>query len=187
MNMSGHLQGHTDCPLNEAGESQAREVGVELKRRGIKFERIYSSPLSRALRTAELATGVPESQIIKEPRIIEFSFGQYEGMTYEEMGPKMFEFLSDPDHIDPPEGMEKIQHLMARTGEFLADLAKLDVDGNVLVSSHGVAIRSILANLMDMHSGSHEGVWGKRVENGSLFVTEVHNGEFSEVDELHLL
>ena len=48
------LQGRSDHPLNETGRQQASEAGRLLRREGIVFTRVYSSPLIRAVQTAEL-------------------------------------------------------------------------------------------------------------------------------------
>ncbi len=56
-NSSYRLQGWTDVPLNENGRDLARKTGGGLTREGIYFDRIYTSPLSRARETAELASG----------------------------------------------------------------------------------------------------------------------------------
>ncbi|MCC8104597.1 MAG: histidine phosphatase family protein [Clostridiales bacterium] len=56
-NSSYRLQGRTDVPLNENGRDLARKTGEGLTREGIYFDRIYTSPLSRARETAELASG----------------------------------------------------------------------------------------------------------------------------------
>ncbi|MCD7762698.1 MAG: histidine phosphatase family protein [Lachnospiraceae bacterium] len=56
-NSSYRLQGRTDVPLNENGRDLARKTGEGLTRAGVCFDRIYTSPLSRARETAELAAG----------------------------------------------------------------------------------------------------------------------------------
>jgi broad specificity phosphatase PhoE len=67
--------GRTDLPLNEQGEQQARELGAHL--RGLHFERIVSSPLQRARRTAELATS--GSSVEFDDDLMEWDYGAYEG------------------------------------------------------------------------------------------------------------
>ncbi len=71
------LQGQKDNPLNERGRQQALRAKEELS--GILFDRVYSSPLIRAVETAVLATGRPREEIILEERLKEISFGVLEG------------------------------------------------------------------------------------------------------------
>jgi broad specificity phosphatase PhoE len=69
--------GRTDLPLSEQGERQARELGASLT--GLRFDRILSSPLQRARRTAELAT--PRSLVEADDDLMEWDYGAYEGRS----------------------------------------------------------------------------------------------------------
>src|SRR5712691_9865758 len=74
--LSGRHTGTTDLPLTPRGEENARDLGRRLA--GIHFDAIYSSPLQRARRTAELA-GFPDPQLTSLLR--EVDYGTYEGLT----------------------------------------------------------------------------------------------------------
>ena len=67
--------GRTDIPLSERGEQEAREVGARLT--GLRFDRILSSPLQRARRTAEIA--MPDSPVETDDDLMEWAYGAYEG------------------------------------------------------------------------------------------------------------
>ena len=67
--------GRTDLPLNEQGERQAREVGARLT--ALRFDRILSSPLQRARRTAEFA--MPHALVEADDDLVEWDYGAYEG------------------------------------------------------------------------------------------------------------
>jgi probable phosphoglycerate mutase len=69
--------GRTDLPLSEQGERQARELGASLT--GLRFDRILSSPLQRARRTAELA--MPRSLVEADDDLMEWDYGTYEGRS----------------------------------------------------------------------------------------------------------
>lgn len=69
--------GRTDLPLNEQGEGQAREVGAHLT--ALRIDRILSSPLRRARRTAELA--MPNSRVEVDDDLMEWDYGAYEGRS----------------------------------------------------------------------------------------------------------
>src|SRR5512135_3412206 len=60
-NKEGRYQGHTDIPLSEVGEAQARALGRRLE--SLTIHRAVASPLSRARRTAELALGARASML----------------------------------------------------------------------------------------------------------------------------
>jgi broad specificity phosphatase PhoE len=67
--------GRTDLPLTPDGEAAA--VALAPRLRGVAFDLVLSSPLQRALRTAELAGLTPRP----EPLAVEWDYGDYEGVT----------------------------------------------------------------------------------------------------------
>ena len=78
-NVKRRFQGRSDIPLNEEGRRLARITAQALV--GVPFSRIYTSPLKRAYETAMIIKGERDIPVIEEPRIIEISFGEYEGIS----------------------------------------------------------------------------------------------------------
>lgn len=74
--LSGQHTGVTDIPLTPHGEEDARKLAVRLK--GLRFVKVFTSPLQRARRTCELAGFGDEAEIL--PDAIEWNYGQYEGV-----------------------------------------------------------------------------------------------------------
>ena len=71
------LQGQTDIPLAEEGIRLAKETGIGMK--DIPIDLVISSPLQRALQTAECITEGRNIPILTDERIQEISFGDWEG------------------------------------------------------------------------------------------------------------
>ena len=71
----GRHTGRTDVPLNPHGESQARRLEPRLK--ALKPAHVWTSPLSRARRTCELAGFGAVAEI--DPDLVEWNYGDYEG------------------------------------------------------------------------------------------------------------
>ena len=145
------LQGKTDMPLNENGRQVARMTAEGL--RGIAFDQVYSSPLSRAYETARLVTE-GRYPIRKDERLTEIGFGVYEGLCcgregYNIPDPDFVNFFQDPSKYAPPQGGESVQDLINRTMDFLQELAA--EPGNqgktILISTHGAALRSMLVGI----------------------------------------
>jgi len=67
--------GLTDLPLTERGERTARRLGERLK--GLKFAKVFTSPLQRAARTCELAGFGAIAEVDRD--LVEWDYGQYEG------------------------------------------------------------------------------------------------------------
>ena len=74
-NNQGRFQGQNDISLNERGKKQAEETKIKLK--DIKFDKVFVSPLKRAIETAKIV--VPDYNLEVDNRIIERSFGKLEG------------------------------------------------------------------------------------------------------------
>jgi broad specificity phosphatase PhoE len=79
--VSGQHTGLTDLPLTAEGENHARCLGKRLK--GLKFAKVFTSPLQRAARTCELAGfgAVAET----DPDLVEWNYGEYEGLLLSEI------------------------------------------------------------------------------------------------------
>lgn len=78
---SGQHTGLTDLPLTENGERNARRLGERLK--GMKFARVFTSPLQRAKRTCELAGFGAIAEI--DPDLVEWNYGEYDGLRSDQI------------------------------------------------------------------------------------------------------
>ena len=73
--LSGQHTGLTDLALTPDGERNAQRLGERLK--GMKFAKVFTSPLQRAVRTCELAGFGEKAE--PDPDLVEWDYGQYEG------------------------------------------------------------------------------------------------------------
>jgi broad specificity phosphatase PhoE len=130
--VSGQHTGLTDLPLTQEGEQNARRLGERLK--GLKFAKVFTSPLQRARRTCELAGfgAVAET----DPDLVEWDYGQYEGL-------RLSEILAErPDwelFRDGCPGGESPAQVGARADRVVQRVRA--VDGDVLLFSSGHLIR----------------------------------------------
>jgi len=142
-------QGHMDIALNDAGRAQAEKLARYL-RCNEKIEAIYCSDLSRSRETAEIIARELQLSIQVDERFREIGFGDWEGMTYEEvsrMYPEEYtKWFNNNLTIKVPGG-ESIDDLLARTLPSLGDLAQRHA-GTVLVVSHGGLIKTLLNHLL---------------------------------------
>ncbi len=158
------LQGRSDVPLNDEGVRQALEVAEKLAAEGIVFDRIYTSPLTRAVQTAEIVAGhVPHTV---DPRLIEMDYGPYEGMDLRNPAPEVMTFFRDFVNNKAPKGMEELSHVVSRLGEFLEDIREEAADKNILISTHAIAMKGALEYLMPASRGSW---WSRYIGNCAVF------------------
>ena len=155
-NRAGRIQGQVNSPLTDLGINQAKATRDYLS--GILLNQqleIYTSPLDRALQTAEIiAQGIeyPSRKIIIEERLNDFNVGEISGTfgwdKVAEIFPEQAQLrLQDPMRFHPSGG-ESGAEFEARLRSLLEDLKD---DGTLkLMVSHGIVnkfIRGILKNL----------------------------------------
>ncbi len=169
------LQGRSDHPLNAIGEEQAREIGDILS--DVRFDRVFSSPLKRALRTAEIIA--PYATISTDQRLIEMEYGPYEGLGLDSLPPEVLEFFSDFVNNSAPQGMEPLPEIVSRAGSFLESECR--TDGDILISTHAIAMKGILEYLTPGSNGSY---WPKYIGNCSVYTSEYRDGGFTVPKEL---
>ena len=163
-NIDFRLQGVTDTVLNETGIAQAQIVGEHLI--GTAWDAVLTSPLTRAFETARIVTAVanlPDPLI--EPKLLERSFGEAEGMTHEQWRTN----YPDP-HAVP--GAETLDELADRSWSLLEMLAAEYSGSRVLTVSHGALIRKLI-NLVSNGTLPRE---GERLGNASLSLIR-HDGK----------
>lgn len=172
-NKERRIQGQVDIPLNEFGRHLADETANGLSE--IPFDVCFTSPLGRARETAEIILSGRNVEIIEDDRIGEMAFGEYEGKCCSKKGwelPESFQlFFCDPEHYEAPSDGEHFLDVKRRTGAFLQELyVKPEYqDANILITTHGAALASILNNIKEEPLGKY---WGDGVHK-NCGVTEV--------------
>ncbi|MBE5882155.1 MAG: histidine phosphatase family protein [Lachnospiraceae bacterium] len=178
------LQGQTDIPLAEEGIRLARLTGEGMRDFPIDF--VISSPLERAVQTARLLTEGRDIPILTDMRIIEISFGEWEGECIfdSEVLPKEFRrlFYEDPMHCICPPGGETFADVCRRTGNFYQSLLSNPdyADKNILISTHGAAGRCLLSQFYE----DKNDIWrGGVPKNCAVTTVEVIGNESCVVEK----
>lgn len=193
-NIEKRLQGRSDTELNAYGIELAQITAEALK--DIKFDRIYSSPLKRAYKTAQIIRGDRDLPIITDERIIEISFGEYEGIAVSERPPEFQNFFDDPDNYVPAKGGETYEELVARAADFIEDIvvpASKEIE-RMLIVAHGALNKALMVNLnhqeiKDMWTGIFQrnccvniyeinGHDYKLIQNGKIYYQELEGKRY---------
>ena len=176
-NRERRFQGHADVSLNESGRRQAEALADALA--GESFAAAYSSPLRRALETAEIVAarlGIPF-----EPRdgLMEVDVGSWSGLTtveVEQLFPDAFRRWAETRTGGWTDG-ETYDELGVRVMAELLDLAERHPGETLLAITHGGPIRSVVASVAGQSSAS-----GRFVENCEVVRVVVQDGEIEAVD-----
>ena len=133
-------------PLTEDGKADADLIAAELKEI-TEIDRIISSPLKRAVQTAESFGKVYNLEITMDERISEHNLGKYSGMSYDQV-------KTEPDYETdslkrwdwvPLGGGESYKAIAERVRDFLEDLNRSNKDQRILIVTHAVTLRMITA------------------------------------------
>jgi broad specificity phosphatase PhoE len=140
-NANGILNGQRDEPLTEKGIEQAREVAQKIKDINLTFDKIYSSPLQRAFRTAWVIAetlNLPKPEIMDQLTERDFGVmtGQLQSKIREMCSPNILE-TEKVTYFLSPEGAETFPNLLKRAEGVLGAVQASNKDGNVLLVTHG--------------------------------------------------
>lgn len=175
MNHAKLLQGRSDIPLNETGIRQAEKTGDYFVREGIHFDHVFSSPLHRAVETAE-AIVKGACRVETDERLLEMDYGPYEGISLVNPPEEITYFFSDFTNHAAPEGMEQLASVVKRLGEFLEEIRSSHLSGNILISTHAIAMKGALEYLSPKSHGSY---WSKYIGNCAVYVSELDETGYS--------
>ncbi|WP_109782309.1 histidine phosphatase family protein [Streptomyces sp. CG 926] len=150
--LSGRHAGRTDVPLTESGEAAARALGPRLA--GRRPVAVFSSPLSRAMRTAELA-GLVGAEA--DPDLLEWDYGGYEGLTAEEISASRPGWDLWRDGVvagDVEHPGERLAEVAARVDAVLERIRRLLGDGDVAVVAHGHLARVLAVRWLGLDASA---------------------------------
>ncbi len=145
-NVKRITQGHQDTPLTEQGIAQARAAGEQLKNQDIEL--IISSDLGRCRQTAEIIAQATGAEVMFDAGFRERFMGDSEGLTYEEQEARFSPFKDYDDKTDG--NMETTRELEERVSEAFSKHKKIHGHKNVVIVSHGGAIRWLLKRMKNL-------------------------------------
>ena len=175
-NARAMLYGCMDVPLcPDTLLAQASAYG-RLAARLPKTANWVVTPLSRTRLTAEalFRAGYPTQALAVEPDLVEQDLGDWQGLAHVHLPPR----LSLPAHHfwplggeEVPPGGESMRQVIARVGQVMERLATAHAGADVVIVSHGGAIRAAVAHALDV---SADTVLHMAVQNISLTQLERH-------------
>jgi probable phosphoglycerate mutase len=164
-NAERRLQGQKDIPLNAIGREQARQNGIDLaeilKIEAIPFD-FVASPLGRTRATMEImraAMKLPAEDYRTDERLVEVSFGDWEGHTVKELKATVRDRITERnlnkwDFIPPGEDAESYEIMSWRVASWLNS-----VERPTVCVTHGGVIRSLFRTIADVPK--HEAAEGE--------------------------
>ncbi len=166
------LQGRgSDLPLDEVGRMQAEAAGRALAH--VDLAAVYSSPLLRAIQTAEALAGSRGLDVLTDPALIEGDVGRWEGLTWDDAALRdptgHRRFLDDPGTTPYPDG-ESFLDVQRRVTPAIATIAARHDRAAIAIVGHNIVNRAYLALLLGLPIGKAREI---RQSNGGVSVIEV--------------
>lgn len=185
-NAEGRIQGHVDIPLDDVGRWQVAQGAQHIAQRH-RPALVVTSDLGRAVQTGAALAGLTGAPAIADARLRERSFGEWEGLTAEEIRerwPEQFDVWLG--HGDPERtGAETRAEVAERVAEAVVEHAgALDRDQTLVVVAHGAAITLGLGRLLGLGAdwrgvgGLHNAHWSLVRPSGrrpGTWYLEAHN------------
>ena len=167
-NREGRFQGHADPPLNATGRVQAAGLAAELKAVGLAA--VYSSPLRRAMETAQAVVAEHGLDPVEVDALREVDVGSWQGLTRVEIETQFPEqFARWLDYDQGWEDGESYEEMGRRAVAALLQLALAHEGERVLAVTHGGPIRAAFA-FADGTSHTDARRLGPRI--GNVFLAE---------------
>ncbi|MFC1904294.1 histidine phosphatase family protein [Chloroflexota bacterium] len=175
-NIGEVFRGRIDIELNETGVKQAYLLAKYLS--GVKIEAIYSSPLKRALKTAETIAGYQKLEVKIAPGLVDFNFGKWQGLPHQEVKDKYkklyAEWTNNPHQVKIPEG-ENLNEVRERAMGIVGNIIAKYKD-NVILVSHRVVNKVLICALLGLDN-SH--FWNIRQDTCGMTTFTYENERFT--------
>jgi broad specificity phosphatase PhoE len=145
------FSGSHDLSLTPQGERQAQALADALAAERVAA--VYASPLERTLRTAEIIARAQRLSVILEPDLREMAFGDWEGLTRDEVEarwPELFGvWRTAPERAVPARG-EGLLEVAGRAAKALQQIRDYHAEGTVVVVSHAIVLRLIVLEALGL-------------------------------------
>lgn len=149
-NVAEVFRGQIDVALNETGVKQAELLAGYLSRSTI--EAVYSSPLQRALKTAEAIAGTHQLRVNVEPDLIDFNFGKWQGLSHQEVREQYGElyagWIAHPEQVRMPDG-ETLDDVRIRATRVI-DKVIGKYTGTAVIVGHRVVNKVLICALLGL-------------------------------------
>jgi broad specificity phosphatase PhoE len=179
-NRDNRFQGHADPPLNDTGRSQAAELAAALAEEPLAA--VYSSPLRRALETAEIAAAPHGLDPVPVEALREVDVGSWQGLTRAEIEERFpAQFARWLEYEQGWDDGETYDEMGVRVMAALFELAAAHDGEQILAVSHGGPVRAAYA-VADQITHGEARRRGPVVANAFVARFAVEDGKFRRVD-----
>lgn len=187
-NQVERFRGHVDVPLNEIGLAQAEATGRRVAEEW-QPAAVYSSPLSRAVKTAEAIAKHFDLPVLSYPGLADIDYGEWQGLTPDEARERwpaaIHAWYNEPESARIPGG-ETLAGLRDRGMRAVNELATRHIEQTIVLVGHTVINRIIILGVLGL---GNERFWHIKQDTCAINVFEAEKKDFVLVsmnDTCHL-
>lgn len=169
-NRSGQIMGEQPVPLNQNGEAQVKRLALFLKSRSSRA--LYSSPVARAIQTAEILASVLQVPLTVDRGLTEINVGEWEGRYWKDLTDEFArqQFYTSPEEARPPGGETLSEVKIRAVAAVERARARAEADPLLFVS-HADVVRAILAHYLKFDLKTVRQI---RIDHASLTALELN-------------
>lgn len=150
-NIEKRLQGRGNSPLTEEGIERAKELRDRIK--NIHIDIIYSSPIERALNTANIIKGDKDIEVVTDDGLMEMCFGDYEGRITDEIMKENPSWNIDlimkgDTKLSAPNG-ENLAEVRDRVSKAMDRIIEENKGKTILIVAHGITLKALMYYFKD--------------------------------------
>ena len=165
-NSSEIFRGRADVPLNGQGLRQAQLLGEYL--RDEKIDTVYSSPLQRAVKTAEAIAACHSLPVSIIENLNDIDCGEWQGLSLREVKERYQELYQDwldtPEQVKIPGG-ESLEDVKSRVVPFVQDAVMRCGEGKIVLVSHRAVNKVLICALLRLDNSSF---WNFKLDTGGI-------------------
>lgn len=172
-------QGVVDTELSINGINQAEGIAKYFLDNDIKVDLIFSSPMKRALQTAQIIASnikFPIEEIKTDPRLRECEIVLWNGKNFDEIKRDCFdEFLAWQNNLHSSvKGAESLGDVQKRMSDFFQENIVHFANKNVIIVSHAISLRMFIAKILNVVPPDH---LNYSLDNASISAVEYFNNK----------
>lgn len=150
-NIEKRLQGRGNSPLTEDGIERAKELRDRIK--NIHIDIIYSSPIERALNTANIIKGDKDVEVVTDDGLMEMCFGDYEGRKTDEVMQENSSWdisliIKGNTKLSAPNG-ETLEEVRNRVSITMDRIIEENRGKTILIVAHGITLKALMYYFKD--------------------------------------
>ena len=151
-------------PINENGYEEMQRISDYLKKRGIKNDKIYSSPATRCLQSAKMVSKVYKKDFDIIENLKPRKCGSFNGKTFEQIEieyPDLLQQLIYEPEKRTPQDSESVSEFITRVGNEINNVVEKNEGNRILIVTHPDVIKAAICDALDIPHSSLQHIYIK--------------------------